>query len=46
MLVLICSSQSKSSSHKEKKLLAVLIGVRMLNFLQEQLQIPTEKKFL
>ena len=24
----------------------MLIGVRMLNFLQEQLQIPTEKKFI
>ena len=24
----------------------MLIGVRMLNFVQEQLQIPTEKKFL
>ena len=26
--------------------LAVLIGVRMLNFVQEQLQLPAEKKFL
>ena len=28
------------------ELLAVLIGVRMLNFVQEQLQLPMEKKFL
>ena len=28
------------------ELLAVLIGVRMLHFLQEQLQLPVEKKFL
>ena len=28
------------------ELLAVLIGVRMLNFVQQQLQPPTEKKFL
>ena len=28
------------------ELLAVLIGVRMLNFVQEQLQLPVEKKFL
>ena len=28
------------------ELLAVLIGVRMLNFVQEPLQLPTEKKFL
>ena len=28
------------------ELLAMLIGVRIVNFVQEQLQLPTEKKFL
>ena len=34
------------SSIPRLELLAVLIGVRMLNFVQEQLQLPLEKKFL
>ena len=53
MLVLICSSPKqgrvapiKKSGTPRLELLPVLIGVRIFDFVQEQLQFPTEKKFL